>query len=150
MSKLPNRVFSVRYRAVLAAYDTYARQDKTVVFNKQTSYHVPLSAATLALSFSLRRAEVAVPRMRGKLVTINALLCVVGQFSAGMVDGVFSQIGNEDGWRYMLGLAAVPSALMFAGFLTLPESPRWLVMAGKTRDALSVLSSVRDTDQVSG
>lgn len=92
-------------------------------------------------------AEVAMPRMRGKLVTINALLVTIGQFIAGMVDGVFDKFMPDTGWRYMLGLAAVPSIVMWIGFQGLPESPRWLVMNGRRDEALIVLKDVRDTDQ---
>ena len=92
-------------------------------------------------------AEVAPPETRGKLVTVNALLVCVGQFGAGMVDGLFGQLLPDSGWRYMLGLAAIPSVLMTLGFLGLPESPRWLVMKGRAREALQVLKEVRISDQ---
>jgi Sugar (and other) transporter len=66
-----------------------------------------------------------------------------------MVDGVFMEILPEDiGWRFMLGLAAVPSIIMLIGFLFyLPESPRWLAMSNQPEVALAVLKSIRDTDQ---
>jgi hypothetical protein len=94
-------------------------------------------------------AEVATPSMRGTLVTINGLLVCFGQFTAGMVDGIFDQIDPDSGWRYMLGLAGLPSAIMFVGFLFLPESPRWLVMVGREEEAFSVLESVRETKRES-
>jgi SP family myo-inositol transporter-like MFS transporter 13 len=92
-------------------------------------------------------AEVALPRMRGQLVTINALLVTIGQFVAGMIDGVFDKYMPDTGWRYMLGLAAVPSIVMWIGFLGLPESPRWLVMNRRNEEAVEVLKSIRDADQ---
>merc|ERR1719148_565636 len=67
-----------------------------------------------------------------------------GQFFAGMVDGFFDYMLPESGgWRYMLGLAIVPSVIMFIGFLNLPESPRWLVGKGKYRQAFRVLVEYR-------
>lgn len=92
-------------------------------------------------------AEVAMPRMRGQLVTINTLMVTFGQFFAGMVDGVLDQYSPRTGWRYMLGLAAVPSLIMFFGFLGLPESPRWLVGNGQLKKAAEVLSTLRETEE---
>jgi SP family myo-inositol transporter-like MFS transporter 13 len=92
-------------------------------------------------------AEVALPEMRGQLVTINTLMITFGQFFAGMVDGIFVELLPETGWRYMLGLAGVPSLVMFVGFLNLPESPRWLAGKGRIQEAKKVLMELRETKQ---
>jgi SP family myo-inositol transporter-like MFS transporter 13 len=92
-------------------------------------------------------AEVALPWMRGRLVTINTLMVTVRQLVAGMVDGVFFQYFPENGWRLMLGLAAVPSVVMFVGFLHLPESPRWLASKGRLHEAAHVLLALRETEE---
>ena len=106
---------------------------------------VGLAIGLASLTTPVYIAEVAQPSLRGKLVTINALLVTFGQFFAGMVDGVFSRV--DHGWRYMLGLAAVPSIVMFLGFhFCLPESPRWLVAAGRLDEAKQVLRDLRETD----
>eukprot|EP00429_Kryptoperidinium_foliaceum_P054272 CAMPEP_0176094952 /NCGR_PEP_ID=MMETSP0120_2-20121206/47587_1 /TAXON_ID=160619 /ORGANISM="Kryptoperidinium foliaceum, Strain CCMP 1326" /LENGTH=601 /DNA_ID=CAMNT_0017428907 /DNA_START=52 /DNA_END=1857 /DNA_ORIENTATION=- len=91
-------------------------------------------------------AEVAVPRMRGQLVTVNTLMITFGQFFAGMVDGVFDKYFPVEGWRFMLGLAAVPSLFMWVGFMSLPESPRWLAGRGRSKEAMQVLYSLRETE----
>ena len=92
-------------------------------------------------------AEVAIPRMRGQLVTINTLMITFGQFFAGMVDGVFDQYFPNSGWRFMLGFAALPSIVMFLGFINLPESPRWLAGNGQMKKAAEVLSTLRETEE---
>lgn len=80
-------------------------------------------------------------------MTINALLVTVGQFTAGMVDGALDELLPDTGWRYMLGLAAVPSLIMFWGFLKLPESPRWLANKGRLVEAAKVMREYRETDE---
>jgi len=80
-------------------------------------------------------------------VTINALFVCFGQFISGMVDGVFS-VFEENGWRFMLGLAVIPSAIMFHGFYWyLPESPRWLASRGLDDEALNILLDYRCSNQ---
>ena len=92
-------------------------------------------------------AELAMPSIRGQLVTVNILLVTFGQFFAGMIDGIFVTIMPVNGWRFMLGLASVPSIIMFVGFLTLPESPRWLATKGRNEEAFDVLKTVRNSDR---
>ncbi len=55
-------------------------------------------------------------------------------------------IFQVNGWKYMLGLAGIPSLIQFFGFLFMPESPRWLVSRGKIEDARRVLHRIRDPD----
>ncbi|GMI36656.1 hypothetical protein TrRE_jg3982 [Triparma retinervis] len=90
-------------------------------------------------------AELAPSNLRGRLVTVNTLCIAGGQFVAGMVDGILAN--DPTGWRWMLGIAAVPSIMMGLGFLGLPESPRWLVTKGMRDKAIKVLKTVRETDE---
>ncbi|KAL3903463.1 MAG: hypothetical protein SGILL_010436, partial [Bacillariaceae sp.] len=104
-----------------------------------------LGIGVASLTTPVYIAEVALPQMRGQLVTINTLMITFGQFFAGMVDGVFDELLPETGWRYMLGLAGLPSLIMFIGFLNLPESPRWLAGKGRMQEASLVLQELRET-----
>lgn len=75
-------------------------------------------------------SEISPPEKRGAIVTINQFYITLGIVVSYGVGFLLSHGGN--GWRWMLGLGAVPGVVLFAGMLTLPESPRWL--AGKRRE----------------
>ena len=91
-------------------------------------------------------AESAPTRFRGTLVVCNIVFTTFGQFVAGCVCGAFSGL-RPHGWKYMLGLAGVPSAIQFVGFAFMPESPRWLASRGRYDQARSVLVKIRGSDQ---
>lgn len=58
----------------------------------------------------------------------------------------FSKLPLKYGWRVMLGLGSIPAIGLALGIvLTMPESPRWLVMHGKIRAARSVLQKISDS-----
>ncbi len=46
------------------------------------------------------------------------------------------------GWRWMVGVGALPAVLQFAILLVLPETPRWLVKASRRDEAKVVLDKV--------
>lgn len=92
-------------------------------------------------------AEVAPTDIRGRLVTLNQLFITIGILVSSILAGAFSTI-EETGWRYMLGLAAVPGVIQFLGFFYLPESPRWLAMQGYEEEARRVLMRIRGHDDV--
>lgn len=46
----------------------------------------------------------------------------------------------------MLGIAAIPAVIQFIGFISIPESPRWLVRRGRYQDALQSLQILRGSD----
>ncbi|HJT75316.1 MAG TPA: sugar porter family MFS transporter, partial [Chitinophaga sp.] len=83
-------------------------------------------------------AEIAPTESRGRMVAINQLTIVLGILITNIVNYLLRNEGN-DAWRWMVGLGAIPSALFLAGVCWLPESPRWLINAGKTDKAAAIL-----------
>ena len=59
----------------------------------------------------------------------------------------FSKLALKLGWRLMLGIGAIPSAMLAIGVLAMPESPRWLVMRGRLGDAKKVLDRTSDSKE---
>ncbi|XP_076106594.1 proton myo-inositol cotransporter-like [Mytilus galloprovincialis] len=87
-------------------------------------------------------AECAPSHVRGRIVSTNIAMVAFGQFIANVVDWIFSP-DKLNGWRYMLGLAGIPSFIQFLGFVFMPESPRWLIKNKYEEKARRVLQSMR-------
>jgi SP family myo-inositol transporter-like MFS transporter 13 len=88
-------------------------------------------------------AELAPAPFRGRLVVLNVLFITLGQVVAYIVGWAFVQWGSEEtGWRWMVGLGAVPAVLQILVMLVMPETPRWLVQMGRSDEGRKVLSKV--------
>ncbi len=91
-------------------------------------------------------AEIAPARNRGTLVSMNQLAIVVGILSAYVVSWKLAFLG-ETSWRWMLGVAAIPSVAFFFGLLTIPESPRWLIVNGRREEGARVMARLFGRDE---
>jgi MFS transporter, SP family, galactose:H+ symporter len=85
-------------------------------------------------------AEMAPAARRGALVSLNQLAITCGILVSSIVGSLFSLNGS---WRWMLGLGALPGAILAGGMLILPESPRWLAGHGFLANAEAVLHRLR-------
>lgn len=74
-----------------------------------------------ALIVPLYLSEVAPTEIRGAVASLNQLMIVSGILSAFIVNYALSESGA---WRWMLGLAAIPSTILLIGMLFMPETPR--------------------------
>jgi len=86
-------------------------------------------------------AEVSPPEKRGRNVAINQLTVVIGILVTNLINYKLADYG-VNAWRWMFGLGTVPAALFLLGVLWLPESPRWLIKAGKINQAKKVLNKI--------
>ena len=86
-------------------------------------------------------SELAPADMRGSLVTFFQLAVTVGILVAYLVGYAFTDV--DDGWRWMLGLGAVPAVILALGIVRLPRSPRWLMMQDDVEGAREALLRVR-------
>jgi sugar porter (SP) family MFS transporter len=102
---------------------------------------IGLSSTTVPVYIS----EVAPPEARGWQVSLFQLAITVGILAAYLVDYAFAKSGS---WRWMLGLAVVPGAILGIGMLFLPESPRWLAKYLHPEAARKVLARIRGTADV--
>ncbi len=86
-------------------------------------------------------AEISPAKVRGRNVAINQLTVVIGILITNLVNYFLADTG-PDAWRWMFGLGVVPSLIFLIGVLWLPESPRWLVKAGRPEKANEVLLKI--------
>jgi SP family galactose:H+ symporter-like MFS transporter len=90
-------------------------------------------------------SEMSPSRMRGSLVSLNQLAITIGIVVSYLVDFSLSAF---QGWRYMLGLAAIPAVILGVGMLPLPDTPRWLINHNEPDNARKVLKRIRGKDDV--
>lgn len=101
-------------------------------------------------------AEVAPSHLRGRLVSLNQMTIVIGILAAQVINLLIAETvpaeatdafiraswNGQMGWRWMFFACAVPAGAFLLLAFTLPESPRWLVKAGRQQEALPTLKKI--------
>lgn len=86
-------------------------------------------------------SELAPPQSRGFLIGLYQFALTLG---IALADLVGYGLANQEAWRLMFAIAAVPTVFFLVVILTVPESPRWLCAHGREKQAESVLLSYTD------
>lgn len=81
---------------------------------RETHRAAPSAAADAPLQ-PVYLAELAPPTRRGLVVATNEVMICFGCLVALVVDAIFSNVAS--GWRFMLGLGAVPALIQLMGAL---------------------------------
>lgn len=84
-------------------------------------------------------AESAPAAVRGALLTTYQFAIVTGLI-VGYLTGYL--LAGAHGWRWMLGLAAVPVMLLLPLVIRLPDTARWYLLKGRVDDARRALLRV--------
>jgi sugar porter (SP) family MFS transporter len=104
---------------------------------------IGLAVGSASMTVPLYIGEMAPPRIRGALVSLNQLAITSGILASYLVDYGLASSAN---WRLMFGLAVIPAVMLFVGILTQAESPHWLIRQGREDEARLVLRRVREGD----
>jgi sugar porter (SP) family MFS transporter len=104
---------------------------------------IGLAVGSASMTVPLYIGEMAPPRIRGALVSLNQLAITSGILASYLVDYGLASSAN---WRLMFGLAVIPAVVLFIGILTQPESPHWLIRQGRGDEARRVLHRLREGD----
>lgn len=90
-------------------------------------------------------AELAPVAKRGMMSGMFQLMVMSGLLLAYLLN--YWLQGIYTGWRWMLGFAAFPAAILFIGAIILPESPRFLVRSNRENVAREVLLTMNNNDE---
>lgn len=104
-------------------------------------------------------SEIAPAHIRGSLATLQQLMIVIGLFMAFLNNYLIASAAGSaansfwfgfDAWQWMFWMELIPAAIFLGTLLLIPESPRYLVAAGREAEARTVLQSlsgVEDADR---
>lgn len=113
-----------------------------------------LALGVASFSAPLYLSEMAPADIRGRLISTYQLMITIGIVLAYASDTAFTHLqltgilSPGQAWRWMLGIVALPAALMFIVVLFLPKSPRWTALKGRDEETRKILSLLRHPHQV--
>ncbi|MCB0596146.1 MAG: sugar porter family MFS transporter [Lewinellaceae bacterium] len=90
-------------------------------------------------------SEIAPAKDRGKLVALYQFNIVFGILIAFVSNYLLSDIG-ENAWRWMIGVEALPAFIYTLMVLTVPKSPRWLLVKKGDREGAAKTLRLIDPD----
>ncbi|TRO95567.1 sugar porter family MFS transporter [Glycocaulis profundi] len=94
-------------------------------------------------------SEIAPARMRGRLTTIQQIAIISGLFFSFLANYLLANAAGGSTaefwlgfqtWRWMFWVELIPAIVFFLALFAIPESPRFLVIKGKTDKANAVLT----------
>jgi sugar porter (SP) family MFS transporter len=108
-------------------------------------------------------SEVSPAKIRGTLVSLYQLAVTVGFLLAYLMNWVidsnidpslaasqdltlWERMMNTEAWRGMLGSETLPALLFFFIIFFIPESPKWLIVNGKTDKASKIRAKIYNTE----
>jgi sugar porter (SP) family MFS transporter len=86
-------------------------------------------------------AEISPAKIRGRMTALFQFNVISGILIAYVSNYLLRNAGDEP-WRWMLGVAGIPSAIYLLALFGVPESPRYLIKVGKTVIAKAILERI--------
>jgi SP family xylose:H+ symportor-like MFS transporter len=93
-------------------------------------------------------SEISSPENRGKLGGMYQFNLVLGILIAFISNYLLQGFGGDSDWRWMLGVEAIPALIYTLLVMSIPNSPRWLVLQkGDDEGALNTLKLIYTDEQ---
>jgi SP family arabinose:H+ symporter-like MFS transporter len=87
--------------------------------------------------------EIAPPRWRGAMVGMFQFNITFGILVAYLSNYLIGTLNlGVDEWRWKFSIAFWPGAVLFAMLFTIPNSPRWLALKGRSREAREIFQQI--------
>jgi SP family arabinose:H+ symporter-like MFS transporter len=103
-----------------------------------------LAVGGVSLLSPMYVAEVSPPAIRGRLGTMYQASIIVGILISFGLNYLLRNMGANN-WRWMFLTGVVPSVVFLLFVAVAPETPRFLAMKGKEREAFEVLQRIGGT-----
>lgn len=94
-------------------------------------------------------SEIAPAKDRGRLVALYQFNIVLGILIAFLSNYLLRNFG-ENAWRWMIGVEAIPALLYTLMVITVPKSPRWLLLKGRVTEARKILQITNSDASIDG
>ncbi|HEY9183881.1 MAG TPA: sugar porter family MFS transporter [Salegentibacter sp.] len=89
-------------------------------------------------------SEISPATHRGRLVGLFQFSIVFGILLAFISNYFLKTEIQNDAWRWMLGVEAVPALIFFLLTFFIPKSPRWMIIKGNDEEGLNILKQLGD------
>jgi SP family arabinose:H+ symporter-like MFS transporter len=87
--------------------------------------------------------EIAPPRWRGAMVGMFQFNITFGILVAYLSNYLIGTLNlGADEWRWKFSIAFWPGAVLFVMLFTIPNSPRWLALKGRSREAREIFQQI--------
>jgi sugar porter (SP) family MFS transporter len=90
-------------------------------------------------------SEISPAAVRGRLTGMFQLNIVIGILVAFLTNFAFLHIGAGS-WRWMVGIMVIPAALFALLLRIIPESPRWLILNNRDKEAEDIFARTGEPD----
>ncbi|XEV01569.1 hypothetical protein FSHL1_006856 [Fusarium sambucinum] len=102
-----------------------------------------IGVGTLAMGAPIYISEIAPPNLRGTLLVLESVSCVLGVVVSFWITYAIRELSGELSFRLPFGLQIVCSTILGIGIYFFPYLPRWLALVDRLDDALESLERLR-------